>query len=74
MRNLRHDEREDFLESVYLDSIQQTPMGIPSKTKLSNRGYFFPDFLLQKDEYSHHIVASVCLEDSPFQLLIQTTG
>lgn len=57
-RDLR---REDFLESAYLDSIQQIPMGIPSKTKLSKRGSFSPDFLLQKDECSHQTVAFVCV-------------
>jgi len=64
----------DFLESAYLDSVQQIPMGLPLKTKLSKRDSFSPDFLLQKDECSHHGVACVCLGDSQFQLFIQTTG
>jgi len=49
--------RVDFLESAYLYSVQQISMGVPLKTKLSKRGSFCPDFLLQKDGCSHRNVS-----------------
>jgi hypothetical protein len=58
MRNQRHAER-GLLRMCLLGFYTADTSGVPLKTKLSERGYLFPDFLLQKGGCLHHNVACV---------------
>ena len=66
--------RGDFLESAYLDSVQQIPMGVPLKTKAKGDLSFLNSFFKIVDVHITVLPLCVCLGDSPFQLFIQTTS